>query len=269
MAGGDRRKAGGGARARHWHYLIQDPIRAVLLHEAGVPVLVPAPERYALHKLIVAQRRREGSEKRAKDLAQSAALLNVLARRRSNDLAAAWSEVWSRGKSWRSLLGEGLGLLEPEARDRTLKAVGATRSAIPKLDLVFDAPPVRYDFDRTVLSFLGNVGTKRHRCAVSAETLEDHFGSKGASKEATLEAFRSNRTEIERLSREAFLSLPISDLDETVLRTDDVPALRRKLKRRRDRRIVAPPLTPAPARRYRPRSLPPILRTPRAARGSC
>ncbi len=46
----------GGAAAiplRFLDYLIHEPIRAVLLHGAGVPVLVPSPERYAIHKLIV------------------------------------------------------------------------------------------------------------------------------------------------------------------------------------------------------------------------
>ncbi|MBL3684602.1 hypothetical protein F2981_18295 (plasmid) [Sinorhizobium meliloti] len=50
----------GGAAAqplRFLDYLIYHPIRAVLLHGAGVLVNVPAPQRYAIHKLIVASRR--------------------------------------------------------------------------------------------------------------------------------------------------------------------------------------------------------------------
>ena len=38
-------------------FLIRDPVRTVLLHRSGVPVLVPSPERFAVHKLIVATRR--------------------------------------------------------------------------------------------------------------------------------------------------------------------------------------------------------------------
>lgn len=34
-------------------YLIADPVRAVVLHGPGIPVAVPAPERYAVHTLIV------------------------------------------------------------------------------------------------------------------------------------------------------------------------------------------------------------------------
>jgi hypothetical protein len=50
----------GGASAenlRFLDYLIYDPVRTVLLFREGVSVLVPAPERYAVHKLIVSSRR--------------------------------------------------------------------------------------------------------------------------------------------------------------------------------------------------------------------
>ena len=46
----------GGAAAfppRLLDYLIHQPIRVVLLHGTGVPVLVASPERYAIHKLTV------------------------------------------------------------------------------------------------------------------------------------------------------------------------------------------------------------------------
>ena len=46
---------------RFLDYLIHDPEPAVLLHDAGVYVLVPAPQRYALHKLIVSRRRAVGA----------------------------------------------------------------------------------------------------------------------------------------------------------------------------------------------------------------
>ena len=56
---------------RFLDYLIHQTIDAVVPHGAGVLVSVPPPERYACHKLIVAQRR-SGSHKRdkaAKDIA--------------------------------------------------------------------------------------------------------------------------------------------------------------------------------------------------------
>jgi hypothetical protein len=41
---------------RFLDYLIHDPEPAVILHGAGIHVYVPAPARYAVHKLIVSRR---------------------------------------------------------------------------------------------------------------------------------------------------------------------------------------------------------------------
>ena len=63
---------------RFLDFLIHDPEPAVILHGAGIHVQVPAPARYAIHKLIVSQRRPDGAAKRDKDLRQASALLEVL-----------------------------------------------------------------------------------------------------------------------------------------------------------------------------------------------
>ena len=55
---------------RYLDFLIRDPVRSTLLHAGGISVTVPAPERYAVHKLIVANERTE-REKQAKDLTQA------------------------------------------------------------------------------------------------------------------------------------------------------------------------------------------------------
>lgn len=105
-------------------YLIREPEQAVVLHDAGVYLLVPAPERYAVHKLIVARRRRAGTAKQQKDIQQSAALLDLLAQKRPYELKAAWNEAYQRPrKQWRRLLDEGLSQLPAPTRDRTLEIV--------------------------------------------------------------------------------------------------------------------------------------------------
>jgi hypothetical protein len=104
---------------RFLDFLIRDPVPAVLLHGTGVLVSVPVPERFALHKLIVARRRREESAKREKDLLQARALLDVLVERRPHELRSVWMEAFRRGKTWQRLLGEGLGLLHPGDPRRT------------------------------------------------------------------------------------------------------------------------------------------------------
>ena len=127
--------APGGAAAeppRFLDYLIHQPIRAVLLHGSGVPILVPAPERYAVHKLIVATRRRDsgdGGAKAAKDRQQAMTLLSAMVElRREEDVADAWMEAWDRGLSWRKAIEASLDVTD-EA-DRTRVAVGIARGIV-------------------------------------------------------------------------------------------------------------------------------------------
>lgn len=115
----------GGASAqplRFLDYLILDPVRAVLLHKSGVPVLVPSPERFAVHKLIVAARRQDtgiAAGKREKDIAQAGALVEALEQlRQGMQLAAAFSEAWERGPGWRTALRQGIGYLSAPASSR-------------------------------------------------------------------------------------------------------------------------------------------------------
>jgi hypothetical protein len=94
----------GGASAtplRFLDYLIYQPMRAVMLHGAGVPVLVPPPERYAVHKLIVASRRVD-RDKGTKDRLQARSIFEaMIANRQHADLATAFTEAWDRGEHWR------------------------------------------------------------------------------------------------------------------------------------------------------------------------
>ncbi|WP_338118974.1 nucleotidyltransferase family protein [Paracraurococcus ruber] len=113
---------------RYLDFLIHREVQAVALHGAGVPINVPAPERFALHKLIVA-RRRDDQAKARKDLAQAAQLLDVLARQRPFELAAAWHEAWSRGPGWREPLAQAHALLPGEAQVALAAALDADRRA--------------------------------------------------------------------------------------------------------------------------------------------
>jgi hypothetical protein len=113
---------------RFLDFLIADPEPAVLLHGAGVYLSVPAPQRFAVHKLIVSRRRREGAAKRDKDTFQAEALLEILAARRASDLRSAWSEAYARGREWRRLLDEGLGQLSSQSQDAIRRVIGNSRS---------------------------------------------------------------------------------------------------------------------------------------------
>lgn len=111
----------GAVPLRYLDYLIHNPVRAVLLHGAGVPVTVPRPERYAIHKLIVATQRVQVGDygvKRDKDISQAADIITALRlTRRWIELAEAWMEAWGRGPSWREALRKGSGMLPEKARE--------------------------------------------------------------------------------------------------------------------------------------------------------
>lgn len=102
-----------GVSAQGLHFLnfpIAEPLWMPLLYRAGVLVQVPRPERYAIHKLIVASRRRDGPDalKARRDRAQAAFLVEVLSEERPNDLAEAYETARASGPSWRARLSETL-----------------------------------------------------------------------------------------------------------------------------------------------------------------
>jgi hypothetical protein len=121
----------GGASAenlRFMDYLIYEPVRTVLLHREGVNVLVPAPERYAIHKLIVSSRRltdAPGRAKRDKDLFQASLLSEALHETRQSDvLAEAYLEAWDRGKAWQEGIASGLAMMPDSGKRALAAAVG-------------------------------------------------------------------------------------------------------------------------------------------------
>lgn len=120
----------GGASAhplRFLDFLINDPIRSVLLHQSGVPITVPAPERYAIHKLIVASRRRTDSSglgRRSKDVMQAESILEaMILTRRQSDLAAAFAEARGNGPAWREALKLGFSYLSQKKGTRLKEAL--------------------------------------------------------------------------------------------------------------------------------------------------
>ncbi len=134
----------GGASAqplRFLDFLIHQPVRAVVLHGAGIPVLVPAPERFAIHKLIVGTRRRrdnDGTAKSGKDRQQALILMEaMMALRQGSALADAYMEAWDRGPAWRQAIQESLMTLEPKVRERLALNLGRSVKAL-------EGDPVQY-----------------------------------------------------------------------------------------------------------------------------
>jgi hypothetical protein len=92
----------GAAPLQYLAWLIDGAVRTVALSGAGVLVNVPQPARYAVHKLILAQRRdASGRLKRAKDLDQAKALIEVLLKNDPFSLEDALNDARAQGeKGW-------------------------------------------------------------------------------------------------------------------------------------------------------------------------
>lgn len=119
---------------RFLDFLIYQEVHAVALWGAGIPINVPTPERFALHKLLVSRVRvatADGQAKASKDIRQAADLIEVLAAQRPYELRDAWDELIARGPRWRQLAAEAISLLDqatgnPAARQSLQRAVGGT-----------------------------------------------------------------------------------------------------------------------------------------------
>ena len=111
---------------RFLDFLIYDETSTVVLHGAGLRVNVPAPERYAVHKLIVATRRvQAGRAKALKDVAQASVLFRALRQVRQGDLVAdAWHKAHQRGPAWRKALEQAVARLDPEGADALKQCLG-------------------------------------------------------------------------------------------------------------------------------------------------
>jgi len=92
------------------NFLIAEPIYAAAIYRSGILVQVPRPERYAIHKLIIAARRRDGagSLKAAKDREQAAFLIEALAEDRPDDLSNAYVTAMAIGPRWREHIANSL-----------------------------------------------------------------------------------------------------------------------------------------------------------------
>jgi hypothetical protein len=212
---------------RFLNFLIYEPDQAVILHGPGILVFVPSPQRYAVHKLIISRQRRAGNIKRGKDILQAEGLLNVLNNKRPYELGEIWNEAYEHGPKWRQPLVEAMSKIAAPVRDNTLKVASRTRSILPGIDLTFDDRPASYDFTRDTVTFSGNSLGGIVQCSISREALADYFGSTGLDQKGRIEAFLNNRSEIESFARTKYLSWPIEEPDAVLIRTMEVPKLRK------------------------------------------
>jgi hypothetical protein len=177
------------AQSLHYlNFLIADPIPAVTPYMEGLLIQVPRPERYAVHKLIVSQKRRAGSvAKKQKDIEQARTLIAALVETRPHELNEALADADSRGKAWR------------EALDRALD-----------LQIMPDKPIRPGDS----AEFFGKGLGGPVRLRISGSALTQLYG------DDTLETAQKHRPAIEKMFRRQFRTQPSPDI---LLSSYDLP----------------------------------------------
>lgn len=103
---------------RFMEYSLEDVQRATLFDPTGrcVVVSLPAPQRYAIHKLlIIGERAGQFKSKVSKDLAQAASLLEYFNAIDPDAVRDAWTDALSRGPGWRKRALEARKILAAKA----------------------------------------------------------------------------------------------------------------------------------------------------------
>lgn len=109
---------------RFLDYLLEDIQPAVLLYKHGVLINVPAPARFAFHKLVVSQRRRASDvEKIKRDLLQAEQLFEVLIEGRPGDLILAFEAAEKMGEKFLMQLKLGMQMIDSEVRESVMQVI--------------------------------------------------------------------------------------------------------------------------------------------------
>lgn len=94
---------------RFLDYLLEDTQPAVVIAGAGVLVNIPNPARYALHKLVISQRRQSGFQAKAnKDLQQAKSIIEWLEHTRPGDISIAMDAAHKMPDKFSEQLRQGL-----------------------------------------------------------------------------------------------------------------------------------------------------------------
>jgi hypothetical protein len=109
---------------RFLDYLLENVQPAVIAAKAGLLVNVPAPARFALHKLVTAVRRIAAFQSKSiKDVAQADQLLRVLIRDRPGDLRRAWTAATKQPQKFSQQLRMGMARLPDDSRAGLVRIV--------------------------------------------------------------------------------------------------------------------------------------------------
>ncbi|MGE0629103.1 MAG: GSU2403 family nucleotidyltransferase fold protein [Hyphomicrobiaceae bacterium] len=102
-------------------YPAEETVNAVALYGDGVLVRVPTPARFAVHKLIVAQRRKPTERaKKQKDLKQAQELIDILIESDEQALQTELDGARERGRGWKTPINASLREIKRDVRQGRL-----------------------------------------------------------------------------------------------------------------------------------------------------
>jgi hypothetical protein len=108
-------------------YLLGDLQDAVVLNGVGIPVRVPNPARFAVHKLCISQMRPVGTQTKInKDIAQAAFVIEVLAQDNPGSLSIAISDAVDRGDGLWYFAQSGVNRLPSDVVSMLMESAGGT-----------------------------------------------------------------------------------------------------------------------------------------------
>lgn len=109
-------------------FLVNKPVRTIVLHGPGIEVSAPSPERYAVHALIVAGQQSIAKDRQvrtARNFARAAEVIEALSvAGRERALIQVFAQAWEREPTWRIDLLRSVGGL-PEVAGTILRAKAA------------------------------------------------------------------------------------------------------------------------------------------------
>ncbi len=110
---------------RFLEYLLDDIQPATLLYKYGIFINVPAPARFAFHKLVVSQRRRAAEiEKIKRDVSQAEQLFEVLVDDRPGDLILAYEAAEKMGEKFKQQMTLGMKMIDAGVRRKVKQITG-------------------------------------------------------------------------------------------------------------------------------------------------
>jgi hypothetical protein len=173
--------------AQSLHYLgflIADPIDAVTPYMEGLLVKIPRPERYAVHKLIISQRRKGGSAKAKKDIEQARTLIWAMAEDQPYQIRQAIAEADAEGPAWRKALDQAL-------------------------DVRFSPKTANYNTEDDSIDLEGRAIGLTQTFSVSGLAVSFFMETEGSPRRR-LEAVNANRSRVETAIRRQFRRAPSS-----------------------------------------------------------